>query len=228
MQRLALMMAVMVLGMPQVHSCHASANPGMLWNGEMSEARVCPPIMLRGETDTSAMGEQLDPSHWRKLPAIHCQATQSVLSFTCGLDSRMGRVKFERFMEGIEDCSGSCRPQAGILNRKITQVLVEVLIEKEWIWWNEVAGKVATASGRTALVRKEGEAVMEDGLRVWTGPDKSCGCESPRRWGRPRDQQLSQDLQWEEHRSGSATPAVQRGSVLRRLFFATQQRIAIT
>ncbi len=28
MQRLALMMAVMVLGMPQVHSCHASTYPG--------------------------------------------------------------------------------------------------------------------------------------------------------------------------------------------------------
>jgi hypothetical protein len=29
---------------------------------------------------------------------------------------------------------------------------MEVLIEKEWIWWNEAAGKAATASGRTALV----------------------------------------------------------------------------
>jgi hypothetical protein len=38
----------------------------------------------------------------------------------------------------------------------------------------------------------------------------------------------SQDLQWEEHRTGSATPAVQRGSVPRRLFFAAQLRIAIT
>ncbi len=34
-------------------------------------------------------------------------------------------------MEGSEDCSGSCGPQAGILNRKITQVLMEVLIENE-------------------------------------------------------------------------------------------------
>jgi hypothetical protein len=76
LQWLALMMAVMVLGMPQVHICHTSSNPGMLWDGEMSEARVCPPTMLRGEIEISVMGEQLDPSHWRKLPAIHCQATQ--------------------------------------------------------------------------------------------------------------------------------------------------------
>jgi hypothetical protein len=165
------MMAVMVLGMPQVHSCNPSTDPGILWNGEVSEARVCPPSMLRDEIEVSVVGKQLDPSHWRRLPAVHCQATQSVLSFMCGLDSRMGKVKFERFqqpcviqptacwetlesgklkvgelehpmamnttrsqMEGTEDCSGSCRPQAGILNRKITQVLMEVLIEMEWIW----------------------------------------------------------------------------------------------
>jgi hypothetical protein len=99
MQGLALMMAVMVLGMPQVHSSPESTNPGMLWNGETSEARVCPPALLRGEIETSAMGKQVDPSHWRKLLATHCQATQSVPTFTCGLGSRMGKVKFERFRQ---------------------------------------------------------------------------------------------------------------------------------
>ncbi len=53
-------------------------------------------------------------------------------------------------------------------------------------------------------------------------------CGSSRRRGRLCGQQLSQDQQWEKYRSGSATPAVQRGSVPRRMFFATQQRIAIT
>jgi len=190
MQRLALMMAVMVLGMPQVHSCHAGRDSGILWSGEVPEARVCPPTVLRDEIEVSVIGEQLDPSHWRRLPAAHCQATQSVLTFVCGLDSRMGKVKFERFrqscgilptacwealesvklkvgelehpvamnttrshIEGIEDCSGSCRLRARVLNRKITHVLMEVLTEMEWIWWNEAARKVATASGRTTLVR---------------------------------------------------------------------------
>jgi hypothetical protein len=216
MQQLALMMAVMVLGMQQVHSCHTGRDPGMLWNGEMSEARVCPPTMLRDEIEVYVMGEQLDPSHWRRLSAVHCQVTQSVLSFMCGLDSRMGKVKFERFrqpcgiqptacwealesgklkvgelehpvamnttrshMEGIEDCAGSCRLRAGILNRKITQVLMEVLIEMEWIWRNEAAGKVATASGKMALVHKESEAVMEDGLWVWAAPSRVVGADLP-------------------------------------------------
>jgi hypothetical protein len=52
---------------------------------------------------------------------------------------------------------------------------MEVLIEKEWIWWNKAAGKVATASGTTALVHREGEAVMEDGLRVWAAPSRVGG-----------------------------------------------------
>jgi hypothetical protein len=99
MQRLALMMAVMVLGMPQVHGCHAGADPKMLRDGAMTEARVCPPIALVDKIELSAMGEQLDPSHWRRLQAVHCQATQSVLTFMCGPDSWMGKVKFEKFRQ---------------------------------------------------------------------------------------------------------------------------------
>jgi hypothetical protein len=42
MQLLALMMAIIVLGMPPVHSCHASTDSGMFWSSTVSEARVCP------------------------------------------------------------------------------------------------------------------------------------------------------------------------------------------
>jgi hypothetical protein len=59
-------------------------------------------------------------------------------------------------------------------------------------------------------------------------PSESWRSKPSRRWGRGGFHQLVQDLQWEEHRTGSATPAVQRGSVPRRLFFAAQQRIAVT
>jgi hypothetical protein len=88
-------------------------------------------------------------------------------------------------MEGIEDCSGSCRPKARILNRKITQIFMEVRIEKEWIWWSEAKGKLATASGRTASVHIDGEAVMEDGLRVWTAPPRVVGVNLPADGGGP-------------------------------------------
>ncbi len=203
------MMAVMVLGMPQVHSCHAGADSRMPRDGTMTEARFCPPTGPENGIKTLTMGEQLDPSYWRRLPAVHCQATQSVLTFMCVPDSWMGKVKFEKFrqpcgiqatacweavesgrlrvgelehpvvmnttrshMEGSEDCSGSCGLQAELLNRKITQVLMEVLVEKEWIWWNEAVGKAATTLGMMASVGREGQVIMEDRLRVWATPSR--------------------------------------------------------
>jgi hypothetical protein len=99
MQRLALMMAVMVLGMPQVHSCHISTSPETMWSGGKTGLRVCPPIASGHEMGITAVEEQLDPNHWRKLPAVHCQATQSVLSFRCGIDGRTREVRYEKFRQ---------------------------------------------------------------------------------------------------------------------------------
>jgi hypothetical protein len=96
-QRLALMMAVMMLGMPQVYSCHTSAGARVLWDETVSEARVCPPVALGGEVGTTVVGDQPDPGDWKKLSAVHCQATQSVLTFMCSLDGRSRKVKFEKF-----------------------------------------------------------------------------------------------------------------------------------
>jgi hypothetical protein len=53
-------------------------------------------------------------------------------------------------MAGVEDCSGSCGSQTRTLERKITQALMEVLVEEEWIWWNAEKGQAATASGKAA------------------------------------------------------------------------------
>jgi hypothetical protein len=58
-------------------------------------------------------------------------------------------------MAGEEGCSGSCRRQTRVLERKITQVLMEVLVEKGWIWWNAEKGRAATESGKvTTVLRK--------------------------------------------------------------------------
>jgi hypothetical protein len=93
MQRLALMMAVMVLGMLQVHSCHTTTGLEMSWGGSVSEPRICPPLTARIENGISAAEEQLDPSDWKRLPAVHCMAAQSALSFMCGLDGRTRMVR---------------------------------------------------------------------------------------------------------------------------------------
>ncbi len=97
MQRLALIMAVMVLGMPQVHSCHITTGREVLWGGSVLESRICPPITTGIGSGISAVEERLDLYHWKRLPAIHCMATQSSLSFTCGLDGRTRKVRYEKF-----------------------------------------------------------------------------------------------------------------------------------
>ncbi len=75
-------------------------------------------------------------------------------------------------MAGVEDCSGSCGRQTRTLERKITQALMEVLVKKDWVWWNAEKGQAATASGKTTTVLRDGEAVLEDGLWVWIPGDE--------------------------------------------------------
>jgi hypothetical protein len=155
MRRLALMMAMMVLGMPQVHSCHTTTGREMSWGGSMSEPRVCPLITTADGNGISAMEERQDPDHWKRLPAVHCVATQSAISFMCGFEGRTRMVKYKKFqqpcgiqpaacwkalengrleigkmeypatmnqtrshMAGEEGCSGSCRRQTRVLERK--------------------------------------------------------------------------------------------------------------
>jgi hypothetical protein len=202
------MMALMVLGMPQVYSCHTTTGCGMPLDAGISEPRICPPIGSGREIGISTMKEELDTKQWRRLPAIHCMAVQSSLSFMCGPDGRMRRVKYERFRQpcgvqpaacwralengrlkigeveypatmnqtmshvtGEEGCFGSCRPPAIALERKMVQVLMEVLVEEDWIWWNAEKNQVATKSGKATTMLRDGEAILEDGLRVWKPGD---------------------------------------------------------
>jgi hypothetical protein len=98
-QRLALMMALMVLGMPQVYSCHISIGGGLPLDADMSEPRVCPPIGSGTEIGTSAVKEELDKKQWTRLPAVHCVAMQSSLSLMCGLDGQTRKVRYDKFRQ---------------------------------------------------------------------------------------------------------------------------------
>jgi hypothetical protein len=91
-QRLALMMALMVLGMPPVYSCRVPTGCGMPLGADMSEPKVCPPIDSETGIGISAMKKELDEKQWVRLPAVHCVAMQSSLSFMCGLDGRTKKV----------------------------------------------------------------------------------------------------------------------------------------
>ena len=71
-------------------------------------------------------------------------------------------------MANEEYCAEGCKEPVVALERKIVQVLMEVLVEEDWIWWNKEKSQVATKSGRMTSVLRKGEAIMEDGLRVGT------------------------------------------------------------
>ena len=61
--------------------------------------------------------------------------------------------------------------QARALERKIVQVLIEVLVEEDWVWWNAEKNQVAIKSGKVTTILRNGEAILEDGLRVWRPGD---------------------------------------------------------
>jgi hypothetical protein len=192
-QRLALMMALMVLGMPPVYSCHVPTGCGMPLDADTSEPRVCPPIESEAGIGISAMKTELDEKQWVRLPAVHCVAMQSSLSFMCGLDGRTRKVEYEKFrqpcgvqpvacwgalesgrlkvgeaeypvtmnqtrshMVNEERCAGSCRTPVVALERKIVQVLMEVLVEEDWIWWNKEKNQAATKLPKDDLGSQEG------------------------------------------------------------------------
>jgi hypothetical protein len=203
-QRLALMMALMVLGMPPVYSCGVPTGCGALLGIDMSEPRICPPIGSETRIGIPALRTEMGEKQWVRLPVIRCMAMQSSLTFTCGLGGRTQRVKYEKFrqpcgvqptacwkalesgklkvgeieypvamnqtrshMANEEDCAKGCEKPIVALERKIVQVLMEVLMEEDWIWWNKEKNQVATKSGRMTSVLRKGEAILEDGLRVW-------------------------------------------------------------
>jgi len=86
---------------------------------------------------------------------------------------------------GGEDCSQGCGHRIKFLDRKVTQVLMEILVTKEWIWWSRTAGRITTASGKMAPVWGDGQVVVEDGLRVWETPSRAGGVELPAAGGGP-------------------------------------------
>ncbi len=186
-QRLALMMALMVLGMPPVYSCHTTTGCGLPLDAGMSEPRVCPPVGSGEEIEISAVKVELDTRQWVRLPAVHCAAMQLSLSIMCGPDGRTRKVRYEKFRQpcGVQPAACWEALKSGRLKvgeaeypttmnqtrRKIVQVLMEVLVEEDWIWWNEEKNQVATKSGKATSVLRGGEAILEDGLRVWRPGD---------------------------------------------------------
>ncbi len=94
-QRLALMMAVMELGMPQVYSCHTSAGLEMPGGGDVTESRTCPLIMTEREGRNSAVGEQDRPSVLHKTSSAE-QGESAVLRGLQQIQLEMEKLRKER------------------------------------------------------------------------------------------------------------------------------------
>ncbi len=88
------MMAVRVLGAPQIYGCRASGNLGTSGAFSLSGPVACLKVTPSKEAKTRIQREARDMDGWLRLEAIHCQATQSVLSYTCSQEGHARAVKF--------------------------------------------------------------------------------------------------------------------------------------
>ncbi len=88
---------------------------------EWLERRICPLIATGRENRISVVEEQLDPKHWKRLPAVHCMATQPSLSFMCGLDGRTRKVKYEKFRQPCGIQPAACWKALGVTDWKLVK-----------------------------------------------------------------------------------------------------------
>jgi hypothetical protein len=120
-------------------------------------------------------------------------------------------------MGGDEDCPQVCGHRVKTPDKKVTQILMEILVRKELIWWKE-GGEDGHHLIRQSSPDPQGGPGDRGGRAVCVGGTvkswrSGASCSLGRLW----TSQLSQEQSPGECRSGGATPAVQRGSVLRML-----------
>ncbi len=67
-------------------------------------------------------------------PAACWDALESGRLEIGGIEYPVTVIQTRKHMAGVEGCSGNCGHPTRILERKITQVRMEILVEKNWIW----------------------------------------------------------------------------------------------
>ena len=91
-QRLALMMALMVLGMPPVHCCYAPTRCGVSSSVDMSEPRICPPTGPETRIGIPVPKLEIDEKQWAKKDTRDTLRGQAVI---VNLHVRVGRSDAE-------------------------------------------------------------------------------------------------------------------------------------
>jgi hypothetical protein len=124
---------------------------------EHAEPRICPPIEIGIESGISAVEEQLDSKHWRRLPAIHCMVTQSSLSFMCRLDGRTRKVKYEKFRQPCRIQPAACWKAQGNGELEIGEMEYSVTM-------NQTRSHMAGEEGCSGSCRQNEEVLMVSAL----------------------------------------------------------------
>jgi hypothetical protein len=103
-QRLALMMVLMVLGMPPVYSCHTTTGCGLPLDAGMSEPRICPLVGSGKEIGISAVKEELDKRQWVRLPAYIAWLCNHLYASCVDRTARRGRSNM-RSSDSLAECN---------------------------------------------------------------------------------------------------------------------------
>jgi hypothetical protein len=105
----------------------------------------------------------------------------------------------EPWVSESKDCPQACGLRKGIPRRRVTQILMEILVRSEWVWLVRGPQRKGCTSGRRRQEWEKWTLLQQGKVLIFftKSADRSVG----------------------ERRSGQATPAVQRGSVPRMLLF---------
>jgi hypothetical protein len=70
---------------------------------------MCPGAGLSYEVEEGSQRPTSAIDDGKRIRVIHCQATQSVLSYTCNKEGLAGSVKFDRFREPCRVTAAACQ-----------------------------------------------------------------------------------------------------------------------
>jgi hypothetical protein len=91
MQRLAVMLAMMVLGSPQVYGCQIQGAQGVSRTIPSLYLDTCPGVTPSGSTEAGSLEMASGTSSRAWLKVIHCYAMQFILSYTCNQEGSMAQ-----------------------------------------------------------------------------------------------------------------------------------------
>ncbi len=101
-----------VLGAPLIYGCHIGEALGVPGALSSPHPDAYPRVTPSEGVEMGPPKEALSTNGGSRLEAIHCQATQSILSYTCNQEGRVDTVKLEQFRQPCGVSATICREAA--------------------------------------------------------------------------------------------------------------------